>query len=166
MRCGAGSVTRLRSAWSCRLIPQGFGDTMLPLDEVVRANPVYVESLYRDWQRDPASVDERWALFFAGYDLARGGTGAPTRAPEIAELVHAYRELGHLVADLDPLGHSPRHHPLLQLEELGFEARDLDRAPTISIRRALMASSTSRSPTRNGARGCRTASSRTAIIPT
>ena len=100
---------------------------MLPLDEVVRANPAYVESLYRDWQRDPASVDERWALFFAGYDLARGGTGAPSRGPEIAELVHAYRELGHLVADLDPLGHSPRNHPLLQLEELGFDARDLDR---------------------------------------
>ncbi|HEV8614294.1 MAG TPA: 2-oxoglutarate dehydrogenase E1 component [Methylomirabilota bacterium] len=100
---------------------------MLPLDEIVRANPAYVESLYRDWRRDPASVDGRWALFFAGYDLARGGTGAPTRAPEIAELVHAYRELGHLVADLDPLGHSPRQHPLLQLEELGFDPRDLDR---------------------------------------
>jgi len=100
---------------------------MLPLDEVVRANPAYVESLYRDWQRDPASVHERWALFFAGYDLARSGTGARPRAPEIAELVHAYRELGHLVADLDPLGHSPRDHPLLHLEELGFDAGDLDR---------------------------------------
>src|SRR5205814_30831 len=45
----------------------------------------------------------------------------------VAELVHAYRELGHLVADLDPLGGSSREHPLLRLSELGFTERDLDR---------------------------------------
>src|SRR4029434_3665905 len=61
---------------------------MLPLDEVVRANPAYVESLYRDWQCDPASVDERWALFFAGYDLARSGTGGPSGAPAVAQPAH------------------------------------------------------------------------------
>ena len=98
---------------------------MLPFDEIARANPDYVDGLYREYLRDPASVDERWALVFAGFDLAlRDG---PRPGGSVAELVHAYRELGHLVADLDPLGGSPREHPLLRLSELGFSERDLDR---------------------------------------
>ena len=110
------------------------------LDDVARASPEYVESLYRDYRRDPSSVDERWGLVFDGYDLGREPSpGAPTPgrrrdAPveeEVVDLVrgmvHAYRELGHLVADLDPLGRSPRHHPLLTLEEFGIGPDDLDR---------------------------------------
>jgi 2-oxoglutarate dehydrogenase E1 component len=112
---------------------------MLPLDEVARASPEYVESLYRDYRRDPGSVEERWALVFAGYDLGRArasgrqpGDHGPTEPAEgipdlVRDMVHSYRELGHLVADLDPLGHSPRHHPLLSLEEFGFRSVDLDR---------------------------------------
>jgi 2-oxoglutarate dehydrogenase E1 component len=92
------------------------------LDDVARANPDYVASLYEAYRRDPASVDERWGLLFAGYEWARERTG-----PDSADLVHSYRELGHLVADLDPLGGSPRTHPLLRLEELGLREEDLDR---------------------------------------
>jgi 2-oxoglutarate dehydrogenase E1 component len=99
---------------------------MWPMDEIARANPEYVEALYQEYLRDPASVDERWAMVFAGYDLAQRGGARP--GPAIADLVHSYRELGHLVADLDPLGGSPREHPLLRLSELGFAERDLDRA--------------------------------------
>jgi 2-oxoglutarate dehydrogenase E1 component len=105
-----------------------------PLDELTRANPAYVVSLWEDYRRDPRSVDERWALIFAGieYGLATreaAPAGAASRggAPEVADLVHSFRELGHLVADLDPLGHSPREHPLLSLRELGLAETDLDR---------------------------------------
>src|SRR5438132_963893 len=98
---------------------------MLPFDEIARANPDYVDALYREYLRDPASVDERWALVFAGFDLALRDGAHP--GGSVPELVHAYRELGHLVADLDPLGGSPREHPLLRLSELGFSERDLDR---------------------------------------
>jgi 2-oxoglutarate dehydrogenase E1 component len=96
------------------------------MDEIARANPEYVEALYQEYLRDPASVDERWAMVFAGYDLAQ--RDGARQGPGIAELVHSYRELGHLVADLDPLGGSPREHPLLRLSELGFSEQDLDRA--------------------------------------
>src|SRR5256884_5842502 len=98
---------------------------MLPFDEIARANPEYVDALYREYLRDPAAVDERWALVFAGFDLAlrdgarSGGSGA--------ELVHAYRELGHLLAHLDPLGGSPREHPLLRPSEPGLPDPHLDR---------------------------------------
>ena len=98
---------------------------MWTMDEIARANPEYVEALYQEYLRDPASVDERWAMVFAGYDLARRADARG--GPEIADLVHSYRELGHLIADLDPLGGSRREHPLLRLSELGFSERALDR---------------------------------------
>src|ERR1051325_606392 len=72
---------------------------------IARANPEYVEALYRRYRADPRSVDESWALVFAGYDFAlAGGPGASATArisPSVADLVHSYRELGHLIADLD-----------------------------------------------------------------
>ncbi len=101
-------------------------------DLVARANPEYVDTLYQQYRQDPASVDEGWALVFAGYDFARGprrDARPPSRTGEssaMPDLVHAYRELGHLIADLDPLGHSPRAHPLLRLEEFGLSAGDLE----------------------------------------
>ena len=64
---------------------------MWPMDEIARTNPEYVEALYRDYLRDSASVDERWAMVFAGCDLARAAAKA---GPEIADLVHSYREIG------------------------------------------------------------------------
>jgi len=106
------------------------------LDELTRANPAYVLSLWEDYRRDPRSVDERWALIFAGleYGLAlRDGAPAvaagapPATGPDVADIVHSFRELGHLVADLDPLGSSPREHALLGLRELGLAESDLDR---------------------------------------
>jgi 2-oxoglutarate dehydrogenase E1 component len=93
------------------------------LDEIARANPQYVAALYDDYGRDPSSVPDDWRLIFAGYEF--GATPAPARELDsvVARLVHAYRELGHLVADLDPLGQSPRAHPLLAAHEQG---RSLD----------------------------------------
>jgi 2-oxoglutarate dehydrogenase E1 component len=107
------------------------------LDFISRANADYVEDLYRRYLDDPAAVDERWALFFAGFDVARGN-GAPAAAtvttepaPErivgVFDLIHSYRELGHLVANLDPLGHNQSSHPLLELAEFGFTDADLER---------------------------------------
>ena len=88
-------------------------------DAIARTSPDYVDALYRDYRRDPRAVDERWALVFAGYELGRSGAGPSERGPAVADVVHSYRLLGHLVADLDPLGSSPRSHPLLRLADLG-----------------------------------------------
>jgi hypothetical protein len=98
-------------------------------DSIARANPDYVEALYRRYRADPRSVDESWALVFAGYDfaLAAGPSATGRTSPPVADLVHSYRELGHLIADVNPLDRSPRRHPLLELGEFGFEQADLDR---------------------------------------
>lgn len=126
---------------------------MPSLDAILRANPDYVDSLYRRFLADKDSVDPTWALFFAGIEWAANGraraslrgasgepivltpTGAlPEGAEEVAlapalriyDLVHTYRSFGHLIADLDPLSDGPRSHPLLDLAEFGFSEEDLD----------------------------------------
>jgi 2-oxoglutarate dehydrogenase E1 component len=113
---------------------------MSDFDSVALANKDYIAEQYRRYRTDPASVDERWALFFAGFDLATGGNGAspariaaPVAAPAaepvlgVFDLVHSYRELGHLVAHLNPLAPPPAGHPLLAPEEFGFKPADMDR---------------------------------------
>jgi 2-oxoglutarate dehydrogenase E1 component len=113
------------------------GSVVRNLDFISRANAAYVDDVYRRYLDDPTAVDERWALFFAGFEAGRdNGTlpaaaaarePAPERIVHVFDLIHSYRELGHLVANLDPLGHNASHHPLLELPEFGFTDADLDR---------------------------------------
>src|SRR5439155_1749187 len=57
---------------------------MYSLDGVALANKDYVAEQYRRYQADPASVDERWAAFFAGFELANGNGEAPATLIEAA----------------------------------------------------------------------------------
>src|SRR5205807_1374652 len=113
---------------------------MQPIDSATLANKDYVAEQYRRYKADPRSVGEEWALFFAGFELGASSNGAAvggvaagvpaaTSAPVIGvfDLVHSYRELGHLVADLNPLAPKPAGHPLLEPSEFGFGDEDLDR---------------------------------------
>ena len=110
-------------------------------DFINRANADYIERLYQQYQTDPRSVEAHWQAFFAGFEAGGGkaiSAGVQTVLPvgteppgglgvESAELVRAHRELGHLIADLDPLGRHRTTHPLLELSEFGLSLEDLDR---------------------------------------
>jgi 2-oxoglutarate dehydrogenase E1 component len=106
----------------------------MDLDSVLRANPGYIDDLYEQYRRDRSSVGEDWAHFFAGFELGSGDGRAaakrPQRAVGVFDLIHSYRELGHLIADLDPLAPPPVEHPLLSLDQFGFSDADLDRVLT------------------------------------
>src|SRR5262245_11889825 len=111
-------------------------DLMPALDFLDRASAEYLERLYAQYERDPKSVDGQWRAFFAGLEagsnsappaLATSGAAVPIdrMAEGAADLVHSYRELGHCLATLDPLGHvAPRPQPLLALAEFGFSEAD------------------------------------------
>ena len=102
------------------------------------ANAGYIEQMYEQFKRNPDSLDSQWAAFFSGFELASGGgrpVGALSDGKEVDgqadrgayALVHAYRSLGHLVADLDPLSYTRPPQPLLEISEYGFSEEDLDR---------------------------------------
>jgi 2-oxoglutarate dehydrogenase E1 component len=122
----------------------------LPAAQAVNGwSSAFVEDLYGKWKADPASVGESWNQFFLGFDLgaarpapvataapgARPPAGAPSgegaadiRAQQAVDaLVEAYRTLGHLAADLDPLGSTRGPRPELALEAFGLTAADLPR---------------------------------------
>src|SRR5262245_59027022 len=92
-----------------------------------------IEEAYQRWKQDPNSVDESWRLFFEGFELAGGG-GVAAQATDSAKqagvvrLIQAYRDLGHFLAHLDPLGEPRKSHPQLELENFGLDESDLDRA--------------------------------------
>jgi 2-oxoglutarate dehydrogenase E1 component len=96
------------------------------------ANPEAVDDLYARWRADPDSVGPDWQTFFAGFELAscpRTCVAAQQASAQsrVASLIFAYRNQGHLIAQLDPLGDNRSSHPALALEAFGFEDADLDR---------------------------------------
>ncbi len=90
-----------------------------------------LEDAYERWRRDPLSVDESWRYFFEGFELgnARSGVAGVDTSFQtgIVRLIDEYRELGHFLARLDPLGEQRTSHPLLELSEFGLGDGDLDR---------------------------------------
>src|SRR5512138_1732642 len=110
-------------------------------------NLSFVEDLYYAWLAEPTSVPEPWQRYFEGLPAAPGAAPAPESFPrhrpdgharegaagadasfqaKVDRLVQAYREYGHLRADLDPLDLIQRA-PRFTLEAFGLSDADLDR---------------------------------------
>jgi 2-oxoglutarate dehydrogenase E1 component len=113
------------------------------------SNLPFVEDLYYAWLADPSAVDERWQATFAALPGSPGARPAPeafTRRTvavaaagpassgeanasfqaKVDRLVEAYREFGHLRANLDPLGLVRPAEPIA-LEQFGLSEADLGR---------------------------------------
>jgi 2-oxoglutarate dehydrogenase E1 component len=89
-----------------------------------------VEDAYQRWQRDPESVDASWRTFFEGFELGSSRAAMPAADSRaqlgIFRLIFAYRNLGHFLANLDPLSEPRTSHPLLELGQFGLQEADLD----------------------------------------
>ena len=91
----------------------------------------YVDEMYERWQGDPSSVSEEWRLFFTGFDLAmcpRDCVAADKANVQsrVASLIYAYRNVGHLIAQVNPLEENPKTHPYLELESFSLDEENLD----------------------------------------
>lgn len=114
-------------------------------------NATWVDQQYERWREDPSSVDAEWRTFFQGFELGSRAAGddgnttgsRPTMAPvpasamaqtahtaqgRVDSLVYHYRDIGHLHADLDPLGTERPLPEFLELESFGLAPSDLDAA--------------------------------------
>jgi 2-oxoglutarate dehydrogenase E1 component len=127
---------------------------MLEPTPLYGGNADYLDALYEQYLRDPASVEERWRSYFAqlaspGSDRAHGpiraaiaaraaqprtSVGTPTaggaadvRQAAVSRLIQVWINRGHLVATIDPLALQPRPRPrALDPEHYGLSAADLD----------------------------------------
>jgi 2-oxoglutarate dehydrogenase E1 component len=100
-------------------------------DFVNRANAEFIDQLYERYRNDPESLEPTWRAFFAGLEIGRDETGgagpvASGAGRNTFGIVNAYRELGHLLAHIDPLSDPPLSHPLLELSQFDFAESELD----------------------------------------
>jgi 2-oxoglutarate dehydrogenase E1 component len=103
-----------------------------PLDEVATAgNGELVSALTGDYGRAEQSIRERIEAraAYGGHDLSPAASFRATQdSIRALMLIRAYRVMGHLAADLDPLEIAERRvHKELKPETYGFTEADLDR---------------------------------------
>lgn len=98
------------------------------------ANPLFVESLFKQYQADPLSIEEKWRIFFEGYELAKdlsltaekGGGERYDKESQVTKLIHAYRSRGHLIANVNPTKPPPSMLDDLSLEYYHLSEKDLN----------------------------------------
>lgn len=98
-------------------------------DSALASNAEYIEQSYLAWKRDPESVSRELALFFEGFDFAQsaeGGFGANSKQSAVDSLVYHYRDIGHRIAQINPLGDNPTTYPELELSAFDLTEDDLD----------------------------------------
>jgi 2-oxoglutarate dehydrogenase E1 component len=92
----------------------------------------FVEALYERWKENPSGLGADWSMFFQGFEMAMCPRNCVAAAQaqlqsKVASLIYAYRSIGHGIAQIDPLGNSPAHHPDLELERFELSEEHLDR---------------------------------------
>ena len=95
-----------------------------------------IEELYQEYLSNPESVDESWRLFFKGFELARRNFKSPSSEQDttlidkefaILNLIHGYRQRGHLFTKTNPVRARRKYLPTLAIENFGLEQADLER---------------------------------------
>ncbi|HTQ65517.1 MAG TPA: hypothetical protein VMI12_12020, partial [Puia sp.] len=120
---------------------------------ITNSSPAYVESLYQDFVKDPASVDPEYKKFFEGFDFAitqarqttNGTNGSSVVSPSretsfkttdgvdwkkelgAYRLILGYRNKGHLIAKTNPIRPRKDRGANLELSFFGFTEEDLDK---------------------------------------
>lgn len=90
-----------------------------------------IEQLYKDYQNDPDSVAPGMRDFFRGFDFARAKyqDGAPelmNKEFDVINLIHGYRQRGHLFTATNPVRTRRKYFPTLDIENFHLSEEDLD----------------------------------------
>lgn len=103
---------------------------------VYNAHPEYIDSLYKSFQEDPASVDHGWRKFFEGFEFAQGTNGKVSASGaissqqlkefDVVNLIEAYRTRGHLFTKTNPVRERRKYLPTLEVSNFNLADEDLD----------------------------------------
>ena len=114
---------------------------------VFNAHPSYIESLYKQYQENPESVEDGWRTFFAGFEFSeqdnangasnsatngiQNGKIAPTTGTNnhkkefgVMSIIHGYRNRGHLLSKTNPIRERRDRKPHLQLSDYNLSEAD------------------------------------------
>ena len=120
---------------------------------IANAHPSFIESIYNDYQKDPASVDESWSKFFEGFEFAlRNTNGSSSNESsstksngtasvhqidfsndelKVYNLINAFRQNAHLVSDTNPIRQRKDREAQVNLEDFNLSKADLSKEFTI-----------------------------------
>jgi len=109
---------------------------------ITNSHPAYIESLYNQYLKDPASIDPDLKKFFDGYDFAVSNGSAASNPAEqgtaqdsgvdwmkeinVYRLILGYRNKGHLLAKTNPIRARKDRGANLDLTFFGLSDADLD----------------------------------------
>lgn len=104
---------------------------------ISNADVGYVDQLYQNYKKDPASVDSTWQKFFEGFDFSvqhyGAGNGHSTleeslsiKETQVRNLIFAYRSFGHLASKTNPVRERRNHNVNLDHKSVGLTDADLD----------------------------------------
>lgn len=105
---------------------------------ITSSHPSFIENLYHDFIKDPASVDPDMKKFFEGFDFAvsYGGATKQNGVPvqintdnlvkefAVYKLILDYRKKGHLIAKTNPIRERKDRHARLELANYGLNEAD------------------------------------------
>ncbi len=125
---------------------------MKDISYITNSSPAFIENLYRDYIKDPDSVDPELKKFFEGFDFAlaenkngtngsnitttdappediivSSGTGDWTQEIRAYRLILGYRNKGHLLAKTNPIRPRKDRGANIELAFYGFTEGDLDK---------------------------------------
>jgi 2-oxoglutarate dehydrogenase E1 component len=104
---------------------------------VFNAHPAYIESMYKNYQQDPTSVDEGWRIFFDGFEFSSNGHGVSDTEGQtldknlsqkefgVMSIIHGFRSRGHLLSTTNPIKERKNRQPHLDLADYALEESDL-----------------------------------------
>ncbi|MCW3157517.1 multifunctional oxoglutarate decarboxylase/oxoglutarate dehydrogenase thiamine pyrophosphate-binding subunit/dihydrolipoyllysine-residue succinyltransferase subunit [Micropruina sonneratiae] len=118
---GVSKVTTLTSTYDHRII-QGAqsGEFLKVIHELLLGKHGFYDDIFASLRIPYAPI--RWAQ-----DVSAERPGQIPKSARVFSLIAAYRQWGHLMADIDPLEYRQRSHPELTLEYHGLTLWDLDR---------------------------------------
>ncbi len=98
--------------------------------------PEAIEDLYQTYLNNPQEVDKSWQQFFAGFEFGRKNYDEQTNAiPSeamnkefaILNLIHGYRQRGHLFTKTNPVRARRKYSPTLDIKNFGLDENDLEK---------------------------------------
>ena len=112
---------------------------------ITNAHPGYIENLYNEFVKNPASIDTEMRKFFEGFDFAMSTMQPSASATSVGtqptsssvtgtsldkefavyQLIQAYRKNGHLVAKTNPIRERRDRQANLELTHFGLSEADL-----------------------------------------